>query len=169
MLRSHVKFVKGKSDMGNSEINIEKIMNDIKTEIKEKGYTADMLSFEEVTNLSVVSVDGFDSNAFSGVVSYMNTSYNVPITRPLSGNPIIVFIKRVLRKLTRFTLRPIVEHQSEYNCYSAKAFAMMENYMKAGVTIAELNKKVEMLELKLQTAAKEIDQLNFKIAELENK
>lgn len=155
--------------MENSGINIEDIMSDIKAEIKEKGYTADMLSFEDVTKMSVISVDRFDQGAFSSVVSYMNSSYSVPITRPLLGNPIIVFIKRVLRKLTRFTLRPIVEHQSEYNCYSAKAFTMMEDYIKAGVAVAELNKKVELLELKLITCSKEIECLNARISELEGK
>lgn len=155
--------------MENNEINIENIMSDIKAEIKEKGYTADMLSFEDVTKMSVISVDGFDQGAFSSVVAYMNSSYALPLSKPISGNPIKRFIKKILSKLARFMLRPVVEHQSEYNCYSAKAFTMLEDYTKAGAAVAELSKKVELLEAKLDASEKEIESLNNKIAELEGK
>ena len=42
------------------EVNIEKIMDDIRTEIKEKGYTTDMLSFTDVTGKSTFRGEGLD-------------------------------------------------------------------------------------------------------------
>ena len=148
--------------MENREINIEEIMDGIKAEIKEKGYTADMLSFEDVTKISVISVDGFDQGAFSGIVSYMNSSYTLPISKPVAGNRIKRFIKKILRKIARFMLRPVVEHQSEYNCYSAKGFAMLEDHIKS------VNGKVALLEAKLESSEKEITELKAKIAKLES-
>ena len=42
------------------EVNVEKIMDDIRTEIKEKGYTSDMLSFTDVTGKSTFRGEGLD-------------------------------------------------------------------------------------------------------------
>ena len=154
------------------DINIEKIMDDIRAEIKEKGYTAGMLSFSEVVGAVTATDSGkFDKAEYNGVVSYLGASNNVPISMPLSGNPIIVFIKKIIRKLTRVTIRPIAQHQTEYNAYTARAFSMVGNYIEENstVTSVELLNKLEVLELKLQTAAREIDKLNARIAELENK
>lgn len=154
------------------EINIEKIMEDIRTEIKEKGYTSDMLSFSEVASSVHVSESGsFNVEEYNGVVSYLQSAHAVPVSKPITGNPIIVFIKKLIRKLTRVTIRPVVEHQSEYNAFSARALSMVGTYIEQNsvVSSAELLEKIDMLELKLQTAVKEIDRLNAKLAELERK
>lgn len=154
------------------DINIEKIMDDIRAEIKEKGYTSDMLSFSEVVGAVTTSDNGkFDKAEFNGVVTYLGASNTVPLSMPLKGNPIIVFIKKVIRKLTRVTIRPIAQHQTEYNAYTARAFTMVGNYIEENSEISKLDllNKLEVLELKLQTASKEIEKLNLRIAELENK
>ncbi len=154
-------------------VNIEEIMNDIRAEIKEKGYTADgILSFNEIATVSTNRVENnFSVNDYNGVVSYLNTAYAVPVSMPLPGNPIIVFIKKIIRKFTRVTIRPVTEHQTEYNAYTARAFGMISTYIEenSGVTATQLSERLNMLELKLQTATKEIDRLNIKISELEAK
>lgn len=161
-------------------INIEEMMNDIRTEIKEKGYSADMLSFDDVVasinrNADTVYVNNCDSkfsvNDYNSVVSYLNAAQAVPVSMPLPGNPIIVFIKKIIRRLTRVTIRPITEHQTEYNAYTARAFEMIGTYVEENLKTAsgQLLEKIDMLELKLQTATKEIDRLNIKVAELEAK
>ena len=153
------------------DINIEKIMDDIRAEIKENGYTSDMLSFSDVVGTVTISIDKFDKAEFNGVVTYLGASNTVPLSMPLKGNPIIVFIKKVIRKLTRVTIRPIAQHQTEYNAYTARAFTMVGNYIEENSEISKLDllNKLEVLELKLQTASKEIEKLNLRIAELENK
>ena len=153
------------------DINIEKIMDDIRTEIKEKGYTSDMLSFSEVVGFSGTSKDGeFSAEEYKGVVTYLKNANTVPVSMPLKGNPIIVFIKKVIRRLFRVALRPVAEHQTEYNACSARAFAMVGNYIEqnSAVSNAQLLERIDLLELKLQTASKEIERLNAKIAENES-
>lgn len=161
------------SDTNN--INIEDIMNEIRAEIKEKGYTADMLSFSEVTAPSVVTggdINGFNSAEYQGVVAYLGANSALPLSMPLHGNPIIVFIKKIIRKLTRVTIRPVAQHQTEYNAYTAHALNMVGGYIAANggtQTLDELTEKIDTLELKLKTAVKEIDRLNARISELESK
>lgn len=152
-------------------VNIEEIMNDIRAEIKEKGYTSDMLSFNDVAAVSLTAgEEGFSKDDYNGVVSYLNAAHVVPVSMPLPGNPIIVFIKKIIRKFTRVTIRPITEHQTVYNAYTARAFNMIGSYMEenSAATVAQLAEKLNVLELKLQTASKEIDRLNGKITELES-
>ena len=151
-------------------INGKEISAQIRAEIKEKGYTADMLSFSEVVGAVSTGADGkFNSDEYNGVVTYLGSANVVPLSMPLKGNPIIVFIKKVIRKLTRVTIRPIAQHQTEYNAYTARAFSMIGNYIEESsmVSNADLLNRLEVMELKLQTAAKEIDKLNARIAELE--
>lgn len=156
--------------MGTGEVNIEEIMNGIREEIKEKGYSADMLSFSDVTGVFTSDPTVFDKRVFSDYLSYLNTAYRVPDARPLYGNPLVVFIKKVIRKLTLFVMRPAVDHQSEYNSFIARTFNMVDCYMnenRSELSETELAKKLDILELKLKTASMEIDRLNERITQLE--
>lgn len=152
--------------MENGEINIEKIMDDIRNEIKEKGYTSDILDFEDTVGISSGDDgDGYSEKRFSELVTYMSSSYAVPIAKPVSGSGIARFIKKIIGALTRFTLRPIVEHQSEYNSVSARAVNMLGAHVDEVSDASE--KRIAALELELQNAMKEIDRLREKIEELQ--
>ena len=158
--------------MSANDVNIEDIMAEIRTEIKEKGYTSDMLSFKDVISVSHNDADIFDKRKFTELMAYLNTAYRVPVARPITGNPLVVFVKKVIRKFTLFILGPVVDHQSEYNAFSARAFNMVSCYINENSTTlseSEMCRKIEILELKLQTASKEIERLSQKISELEKK
>ncbi len=153
-------------------VNIEEIMSDIKAEIKEKGYTSDMLSFEDVANTAIIPIGNFDSftpDEFNGIVSYLDANSTVAVNIPPKGNFIVIFIKKVIRKLI---IRPVARQQSEYNVYTARAFTMLKNYtelLPSPEKLTELVNKVEILDLKLSEANKKIAELNAKISELEGK
>ncbi len=153
-------------------VNIEEIMNGIRAEIKEKGYTSDMLSFEDVANVTKVSIgssEEFDAEEYSGVVSYLDANSTVAVNIPPKGNFIVIFIKKVIRKLI---IRPVARQQSEYNVYTARAFSLLKGYVESLPSpekLTELANRAEMLELQLREARKEIDRLNAKVCELEAK
>ncbi len=170
----HIKFTR-RTDGRNGvtmSVNIEEIMDGIRAEIKEKGYTSDMLSFEDVAAVTAVPLgdsDKFDPTEFSGIVSYLDANSTVAVNIPPKGNFIVIFIKKVIRKLI---IRPIAHQQSEYNVYSARAFTMLKSYVESLPSpdkITELANKVELLELKLKAANKEIESLTAKLSELEGK
>ena len=137
-------------------INIEEIMAEIKQKIKEQGLTADMLSFEDVP---------YKKNAQSGSASealdYVSTHYYIQPYKELQGNPVKVFIKKVIRKLTKFYVEPVVFEQNDFN---ANAVTVMKSLSESGS--ADLGGRVETLELANKELIIRLDKLERENAEL---
>ena len=143
------------------EINIEKIMDDIRSEIKEKGYTSDVLSFTEVTGKSTSRGETLTDYELMDTLDTADSLAIVPFERPITGNPIAVFIKKIIRKFIRFYNRPIVEQQNEFNACILSATGAASKK-----TIA-LSKKADLLEKKLYFLAMENKYLREKLELLE--
>ncbi len=97
--------------MEENNINIEEIMADIKREIKEKGLTGDMLSFEDVPYKKTPQAGGSVSEA----LDFLNSNYNVQPYKELKGNPLKVVFKKIIRKLMKFYIEPTVNDQNNVN------------------------------------------------------
>jgi len=142
--------------MENEKINIEEIMAEIKQSIKEQGLTVDMLSFEDVP---------YKKNAQSGSASealdYVSTHYYIQPYKELRGNPVKVFIKKVIRKLTKFYVEPVVFEQNDFN---ANAVTVMKSLAESGS--ADLGGRVETLELANKELLIRLDKLERENAEL---
>ncbi len=151
-------------------VNVEKIISDIKAEIKEKGYTSNILRFEDVVSVSKISIgvsNKFDVKEYSEIVAYLDAYSAVAVNIPQNDNFLKVFIKKVIRKLI---IRPIARHQSDYNVYTARAFSLLKSYVESLPSpeiLTELANKSELLELQIRNASKEIERLNRKLLELE--
>ena len=152
------------------EVNIEKIMDDIRAEIRAKEYSADMISFSEVAEKPSQNAEGLNSNELICNLNKANAICLIPHNNPLTGNRIVVFIKRVIRKLIRFYVRPIVEQQNEFNAQTIRSLNEIGKYtmeLNARPDSDNMAKKIEMLELKLETANKENEELRRRLARLE--
>lgn len=152
------------------EFNIEEVMDDIRKEIKEKGLTSDMLSFSDVACVSAADESCFSKAGLDSCLTNLSDSYVIHESRHLSGNPIVVFIKKVIRKLIRFYVKPIVEAQTEFNAYTVQTANMLSRYVYDDLgkpNKKQLEEKMELLELKLQTALKENNMLHSRIDALE--
>jgi hypothetical protein len=79
-----------------NSINIEAILADVRRKIKERGYTNDVPSF----------YDGIYTN---------EKKWDIPVYYPIRGNPLIVIIKKMIRKITHFLIEPIVTNQNMIN------------------------------------------------------
>ena len=97
--------------MEENNINIEEIMADIKREIKEKGLTGDMLSFEDVPYKKTPQAGGSVKEA----LDFLNSNYNVQPYKELKGNPLKVVFKKIIRKLMKFYIEPTVNDQNNVN------------------------------------------------------
>ena len=63
---------------------------------------------------------------------------------PIGGNPVVRFIKRIVRKMTNFITTPLVESQNAFNA------AVMQSVGQARDYIYALEKRLGELEKQLQ-------------------
>ena len=111
------------------QINVESIMKEIKKEIEVKGYTNDLLSFDDV----IVDVGS-------------NHEWEVNPYRPLQGGKVTVFFKKAIRKLVYFFVEPIVMAQDGFNASIVRLMNQMNCYIEEkDKEIAELKKEIEEL------------------------
>lgn len=138
--------------MENNNINIEEIMAQIKREIKEKNLTSDMLSFEDVPYKKPVQVSR-NGNASIGdadeTLASMNAHYYIQPYKPISGNPLKVFIKKVIRKLVKFYVEPVVFEQNEFNANTVSVLNTLRNAAEnhSSVEADSIAESLENLEL----------------------
>lgn len=141
-----------------SELNVEKIMEEIRNEIKVKGYTNDMLSFNDITTENFNSnIEKFEQNRFNEELFNLNSIWNVNPNRGIEekkgikGKCITLF-KKIIRKCIRFYLSPIVFEQNSFNATTVRLFNLMNLYMeenrKLSNEIEELKREQEELKSK---------------------
>ena len=141
--------------MDNS-INVEQIMADIKREIKEKGLTSDMLSFEDIPYKKTAQ-GGSPAEA----LDYVTAHYYVQPYQELTGNPVKVFFKKALRRLMRFYIEPIVMEQNDLNANTATVIkAISEDKSK------DMSNRVDTLEIVNKELVKRIEKLERENEEL---
>ena len=144
-------------------INTEEIMKQIRAEIKEKGLDSSMLSFEEIPFQQEVShaAQNFQLASLQQSADYLNIRNQIEPYKPLEGNFLVVFIKKVIRKLVKFYLLPIITEQNALNLHTANAVSQMNLY------IQEQQKKMTDLETKQEVQRQTIQALQTQIKALQ--
>lgn len=144
--------------MDNNNINIEEIMADIRKKIKDENLTADMLSFEDVPYKKPVQVRAGTLEAADESLRYLNTRYYIQPYKQLQGNPVKVFIKKVLRKMIKFYIEPVVFEQNDFNANTVVVLnTLREN--AASPDMSELRERLDMLQLENKKLALRVEKL----------
>lgn len=116
----------------NSEINIEKIMEEIRQDIKNKGFVEIAPRFEDIplsySDMGMESEE-FDRTEFQKSLDYINLNWDVPYYFNIGSKKITVFIKRVIRKLVKFLVWPINQKQNEMNANFVRSINQIRNYI----------------------------------------
>jgi hypothetical protein len=142
-----------------NKIDVESILEEIRKEIKENGYTNDLLSFDDCqVNMEGMSLNYFNKRAFYEDVVSINHLWNVAPDHaiPFSGNifkKFMTFVKKIIRRLIKFHVDPIVSDQRRFNADVVKAMNMVNAY------IDEKEIEIERLTLKQEQLSKRIRQL----------
>ncbi len=144
-------------------INTEEIMKQIRAEIKEKGLDSSVLSFEEIPFQQEVShaAQNFQLASLQQSADYLNIRNQIEPYKPLEGNFLVVFIKKVIRKLVKFYLLPIITEQNALNLHTANAVNQLNLYVQ------EQQKTITALETKQEVYRQEIDALRTQIKALQ--
>lgn len=80
----------------------------------------------------------------------MNSTRKVQCWRLIGGNRLAVFFKKIIRKLIKFYVEPIIDEQNQFNFYTTSAMTQLYAKMQdeQAVKIMELQQQVEALEEK---------------------
>ena len=145
--RAHV--YNGRIDMAEDKIDVEKIMERIRQEIKDTGADKIPLSFEErkTDRIEDTAVDS-DGSRLDEAVKYISYNYEVQPYQQLTGNPVKVFIKKAIRKTASFFFLPVVGQQNTLNF----------NYFLVSEAVRDQKKEIEELK-------KTVDELTKKAKE----
>lgn len=168
--------------MADNQINTEEIMEQIKQNVKERGYSDLDLTLDDVTAGSYDKYEKpeFSHDELSNEVYYADSSKCVDYLQPMDGSGFKLAIKKVIRKFCKPAVAPLVESQNLFNGATARALAQMDAYIteqeggKDGKKKADekefmyaQEKFTEDLDTRVILLEKKIETLEKKIAELE--
>ncbi|MBR0484138.1 MAG: hypothetical protein IJJ69_05065 [Oscillospiraceae bacterium] len=155
-------------------INTEEIMKQIRAEIKEKGLDSSMLSFEEIPFAQEISHadKNFQSASLQQSAEYLSIRNQIEPYKPIEGNFLVVFIKKVIRKLVKFYILPIMTEQNALNLHTANAVQQMNNYIQDRqesdkIDISALVSRIDELETRQSASRQEINALRSQIKALQ--
>lgn len=151
-------------NMETKKIDIEKIILEIREEIRTKGYIEEKLDFDRIpikraVSASLLDVKEFNMEELLQSVAEINQYYYIEpykelkSTRPMIG-PIIVFIKKIIRKLIKFYIEPVVFEQRNYNASVVCCINQMVKYIDEQQYNLELKYENEKLKRELATEQK---------------
>lgn len=134
----------------NQTINVEKILCEIRREIKEKGFSKDKLGFEDNFDdffLSLIPKND-DVVDIEQQMDNLRSSWDIQPYKPLNGNPLVVFIKRIIRKSIKFFLMPIVKEQNAFNW---SVLQILERNYEQKIEIEKLHSQLAQIERLVKT------------------
>ena len=136
------------------KIDVEAIMEEIRGKIKERGYTDEMLHFQDVTVEGEASMDVFKPKVLKKVVEQANARAHIDYLELPLGSGIKKFVKKCVRKMISFLLVPMVGEINQYNSTVTQSLNQLyaftnkceDELKEKDQQIAELKKRIEELE-----------------------
>ncbi|MDE5769620.1 MAG: hypothetical protein K2H82_09570 [Oscillospiraceae bacterium] len=100
----------------NYNFDIDQIMQTIRQEIKEKNLDHVILDFEEIPfqqEIRHTDSNPFQIDSLQQSMEYLSIRSQIdPYKQPIEGNFLVKFVKKVLRKLMKFYMMPIITEQN---------------------------------------------------------
>lgn len=153
------------NNLKNIRIDTEEIMAEIRKEIQEKGYNEQLLHFREIDLCTdIAQQDCYDMESFENHVANLNSMYHITTEHERSGNVIKRFIQRIVGKLIRFYIEPIVAEQVKYNIEVTQTMNQVRLYhLQSQQDMDELNESQRAatydMTRKIQMLEKELDEI----------
>ena len=125
-------------------IDVTKIMEEIRANIKESGADRIPLSFRDTSS-------GASASTLDEAVRYLAYNYEVTAYRMLEGNKLKRFFKKCIRKAGSFFVLPIVAQQNKLNYHYYMVCEAVKNQKNE---IEDLQKTLTSLEAKVDALEK---------------
>lgn len=117
----------------NEEINIDEIMTKIKENIKKRGYSDDLLDFNDITITEGNAIDDVELNSkYKQKLLEQYIDYSIIYCRETpvapSNNKIKYFIKKVFRKIKKIIR--FRNRQEDFDLYVAKSLNQLKGFVR---------------------------------------
>lgn len=114
------------------EINVEKIMEEIRAEIKEKGYKESDLSFNDIPVREQKNElqEEFDTDMLKNLLHAANTHTRVDYYKPITDTGLKGIIKKAIRKILKPLILPLCMDQESYNSMSVQTLNQLYLYIQ---------------------------------------
>lgn len=135
------------------EIDIERIMEEIRADIREKGYTQDMLSFADVPmrRQQKQTAQGATGSQLADLAGRMREKSYINWRRPVPAG-FKGLVKRIIYKCTGFVVAPITEEQvicNETAAESVEQLCRVVQEQQKGMD--EMDKRIRQMEQRILT------------------
>lgn len=153
-------------------VDVEKIMEEIRANISDRGDTEEVLSFDES------SADMEYGSEIAGSVEYnekdlhhylvcANQEHNIPFYQMIPKGGLKSFVKRSVRKMIAFIILPLRDAQNRYNANVVQALMQIEAYSLDQKEDMRLH--VEEQEKRVLRQEEDIEKLTERLQVLEKK
>lgn len=163
------KPLRGRSEEGDSrmdevkqEVNIEKIMEEIRGQIRREEEMPDIPAFEDIplrgaeTNaiaeLPVDSTEAEKEKDWPFLIKslrYLNNNYDIPYYWSFGPSSVKTFAKRVIRKLLKCLIAPILAMQNSFNAHAVRCLNQLRYFVEIILTRLDGDQR-ELEELRQQ-------------------
>ncbi len=114
-------------------VDVEAIMREIRADIEMQEDLKNLPDFESIPmqmgEAAVVPVSYQDWALYEQSMDYINTHYELQYYWPFTGNPVKVFLKRVVRKLLKCMLYPLLMLQNRLNAHIMRCLGQIRFYV----------------------------------------
>ena len=159
----------------NYNFDIDQIIQTIRQEIKEKNLDHVVLDFEEIPfqqEIRPTDSNPFQIDSLQQSMEYLSIRSQIdPYKQPIEGNFLVKFVKKILRKLMKFYMMPIITEQNALNLHTANAVRQTNQYILSRtesdqINLAEFFSRMDTLELKQSADRQEIQALRSQVRAL---
>lgn len=155
------------------DINIEEIMKEIRNNIQKRGYSDEILNFDEVDiKISDDAAEEFRIELFRDYLQQANIGCEVSYYTPIAKRGLKNFVKRAIRKLLAFLMFPMLQQQNAFNVSVTRSLNCIQKYIEADLQSDCHSRKVidsEQKEKFFDYHEKLVEKLETKIMLLEQK
>lgn len=155
------KVVMKREDCQAIQLDKQAIVEEIKKEIREKGYGEKTLNFHDV-RACTDSQYSYDKVEFEEQVKILNALYYIPLDREeQTGNFLKRYMQKIVKKLVRFYFEPVVNEQVRYNAKVTQAMNQIHLYhLQLQQDMDEINERQRIatydMTKRIQTLEKEL-------------
>lgn len=147
-------------------IDVQKIMEGIRKEIADQGYTEEEISYaQSLANMGSVRSDKYyNPRTLRMKYEYVRGHCDNPICFELKGSPIKMLFQKAIRRVFLFVIFPAFHFQNTYNKAVADCIGQMKNYIEENEQVRHMAVKVTALEKQVKEQQEQINVLREELS-----